>query len=339
MRFIALLFLSFPWFIPSLQAQNPETAPLPDRFANLGEALVVNHFPSPVYASRDADEKKYTYFWKHTTSVMSPNSDIQVTNCGAYIYYGNQWNERVTFSAKEFAKMFGCSDAKMKQGQPYTFANNWRHENELSGGWAMWWFMGKNDKGETVYGLGKLETVGSLQPEPAAAGTYAIDRDASSLKWTGHAETGTYAPVGTLRPASASLSTSAGKVTMAKLRIDMRSLTGEEASLVEHIRNSDFFDVEKFPAADFELIGELQVGKENQAANGKFRVCGIEVEWPFTASVRQEGGKLIVSGQLQLDRSSFGITKNSVKHSKTAFNTDHAISDLFELDFVLVFGM
>lgn len=146
-----------------LAAQSPEDAPLPERFQNLDASLLVNHFPSPLYATTDPDSK-FDYQWKHTTSVMSPAEDVQITSCGAYIFYNDQWNLRVEFDVKDFSKLFDCKKGYMKKGQPYTFKDNWRTQNSLSGGWAMWFFIGKTTTGKEVYGVGKLETIGELYP-------------------------------------------------------------------------------------------------------------------------------------------------------------------------------
>jgi len=155
------LFLMFLSLSTLTFCQSPQVAPLPSKFDSLKATLLVNNFPTTIYASQDADEKS-KYQWKHTTSVMSINSDIQITDFGAYIFYNKQWNLRVSMGKKDFSKRFGGKKGKMKKGQPYTFKDNWRHDNRLLGGWAMWYFIGTNDKGETVYGVGKIETVGEL---------------------------------------------------------------------------------------------------------------------------------------------------------------------------------
>lgn len=50
----------------------------------------------------------------------------------------------------------------MKAGQPYTFKDNWRTDNSLRGGWAMWYFIGKTSTNQMVYGVGKLHTIGAI---------------------------------------------------------------------------------------------------------------------------------------------------------------------------------
>jgi len=134
---------------------------LPSKFDGLQEVVLVSHFPSPVLASTDPDEAG-TYFWKHTTSLLSTSSDIQILEGGAYIYYNDQWNLRVSMDAKEFSKLFDIRKANMKAGQPYTFKDNWRRDANLRGGWAMWYVIGIDQNGQKVFGKGILDTQGKL---------------------------------------------------------------------------------------------------------------------------------------------------------------------------------
>lgn len=156
-------YLSISLFLLSTFAfaQTPLDAPLPEKFADLEPMITVDHFPSPVLASTDPNEPG-TYFWKHTTTVFSPSSNIQIEEGGAYIFYNNQWNLRVSYTSKEFSKFFNIPKAMMKAGEPYSFVENWRRDTRLYGGWAMWYVIGKTEDGKRVYGIGKLDTVGEL---------------------------------------------------------------------------------------------------------------------------------------------------------------------------------
>ncbi|MEM7163168.1 MAG: hypothetical protein AAF487_12095 [Bacteroidota bacterium] len=155
--FLLSLLLSF-----SCLAQSPEEkAPLPDIFAHLENELKISHFPSPVFASIDPDEPD-TYIWKHNTCLISFTKDIKVLEGGAYIFYNDQWNLRVRMEANEFCKLFDIKKCELKAGQPYTFADNWRRDQKLYGGWAMWYAIGVDKDGKKVFGVGKLDTVGEL---------------------------------------------------------------------------------------------------------------------------------------------------------------------------------
>ncbi|MBX2875387.1 MAG: hypothetical protein KTR30_24945 [Saprospiraceae bacterium] len=161
----SILLFTFLLGMQTLAAQAPaETAPLPEKLAALPQKLKVGHFPSPVLASTDPDEPG-TYFWKHNSTLFSAQEDATIVEGGAYIYYNDQWNLRVSMSAKEFAKLFGVQKGLMKAGQPYTFVDNWRRDSRLYGGWAMWYVIAELPSGERVCGIGKLDTVGKLYGE------------------------------------------------------------------------------------------------------------------------------------------------------------------------------
>lgn len=64
--------------------------------------------------------------------------------------------------AKEFCKLYDIKNRIMKAGQPYTFKDNWRTQSTLFGGWAMCYVIGIDEKGNKVFGIGMLDTVGSL---------------------------------------------------------------------------------------------------------------------------------------------------------------------------------
>lgn len=144
-----------------VQAQTELEAPLPEKFAGITEMLTVHHFPSPVFASEDPDVSD-RYLWKHNSSLFSPYKNITVLEGGAYIFYNDQWNLRVSMSAKEFSELFNIPNQKMKAGEPYTFVENWRYDSRLIGGWAMWYVIGIDSKNNKYFGVGKLHTVGEI---------------------------------------------------------------------------------------------------------------------------------------------------------------------------------
>lgn len=156
-----LLCLTALW----LDAQSPGETPLPPKLDSLKAGIIVHHFPSKVYATTDADQKKYAFFWKHNTSILSEAMDVQVLECGAYLFYNSRWNLRISYTSKDFARLFDCPGGKLKKGQPYTFTDNWRTDNRLSGGWALWYVIGEQPDGKRVFGARALETVGELYSE------------------------------------------------------------------------------------------------------------------------------------------------------------------------------
>jgi len=155
-----LSILIFIFFTIQAVGQSIFDTDLPLKLRNLSNIIEVNHFPSPVKASKEI-ENPGIYFWKHNTALLSPAQDIKIEEGGAYIFYNNQWNLRVTYSAKEFSKLFNIPEGKLQAGEPYTFSKNWRTDSRLLGGWAMWYVIGTNAEGKRVCGFGILETAES----------------------------------------------------------------------------------------------------------------------------------------------------------------------------------
>lgn len=156
------ILLSFILYSSGILRQTPLDAPLPEKFNGMQELIRVNHFPSPVLATPIIEKQDTLYLWKHNTSVLSEKEDLELMECGAYIFYNNQWNLRASYAPQFFIKNFNCPKATLKRGQVYTFVDNWRTDARLRGGWAMWYFIAKTSSGEMVFGLERLDTVGEV---------------------------------------------------------------------------------------------------------------------------------------------------------------------------------
>ncbi len=160
MKNYTILFLLF--LTLASQAQVNYGTPPPDscpyKLRELPRNIDVQHFPrinNPI-------KIKDTYYWKHATSILSNDSAITITEYGAYLYYNNQWNLRKSYSLQELDKSFGTKKQHLNQAQPYTWANNWRTDSNLFGGWALWYFIGTTPKGKTVCGYEMIHTTDNL---------------------------------------------------------------------------------------------------------------------------------------------------------------------------------
>ena len=157
-QFLSIVFLFIASF--GLAQEIPE-APLPAKFLNLNEALVLNHFPKVVHPVAGEGKESFAWYWKHNTAVLAPER-CQVLEAGAYIFIGHQWTLRTSFTPKEFSRLFACPDGKLSPGQPYTFMENWRTDHQLRAGWAAWYVLATNAQGDTLFGWQPIYT--SNQP-------------------------------------------------------------------------------------------------------------------------------------------------------------------------------
>ncbi|WP_299312556.1 hypothetical protein [uncultured Aquimarina sp.] len=160
MRTVILLLIAFS--LNSLTAQiqygTPINDQLPEKLKSVRRAIEVNNFPKTI----DPIKIDKRYYWKHNTAILCKESEIKIIEYGAYLFYNDIWNHRKSYPLKELNKNFGTKKEVVKQSEPYTWSQNWRTDSSLIGGWAMWYFIGVTEDGETICGYEKIETTDKL---------------------------------------------------------------------------------------------------------------------------------------------------------------------------------
>lgn len=164
---------------------------------------------------------------------------------------------------------------------------------------------------------------------------YTADATASSIAWTGFKPTGKHN--GTINIESGVFTVNDGKVESGSFLIDMNSIVvldipAEEdgnADLVGHLKNADFFDVEKFANAAFDITGfEVKDGKNMLSGNLTMKDKKNNLTFPVTLNT--EGDMMILTSEaFTIDR-----TKWDIKYkSKSIFGDlgDKFINDDIEL--------
>lgn len=160
--FIVLGALTISPLTAQVDYGTPPEGLIPEKLKDLPRLIEVQHFPK----INDPVKIKDTYYWKHATAIMSKESEIEIIEYGAYLYYNNTWNLRKSYALKELDKNFGTKKQKLLLGQPYTWNDNWRVDNRLFGGWALWYFIGKTPNGTLVCGYQTIHTTSNLlQPK------------------------------------------------------------------------------------------------------------------------------------------------------------------------------
>ncbi|WP_010134709.1 YceI family protein [Ochrovirga pacifica] len=157
-----------------------------------------------------------------------------------------------------------------------------------------------------------------------------IDVKKSTIKWVGKKVTGQHN--GTINFKSGVVELKEGKLVGGTFTVDMNSinvtdLDGDmKAKLEGHLKNDDFFGVDKYPVAKF-----LITSVEGNTVKGDLTIKGKTVKKAFTLVKK---GKTI-SGDVKIDRTKFGIRYGS----KSFFDNlkDKAIDDEFELSIHIVF--
>lgn len=148
----------------------------------------------------------------------------------------------------------------------------------------------------------------------------------------GHAQTGAYAPTGSIKLKSGELTFKDEKLSSAKLVVDMATIHHENTQLQKHLLEKDFFAVAQYPEATF----VLNAVKGNQAT-GRLTIKGITRKVSGTFALRKENKRLKLHAQFIIDRTLFGIKYNSASFFQDLGS--YAIKNEFELSANCVFEL
>jgi polyisoprenoid-binding protein YceI len=168
---------------------------------------------------------------------------------------------------------------------------------------------------------------------------YNVDTQKSTLKWTGRKVTGEHS--GNVKISNGSLNFEGNTLKSGSFEIDLTTLTvtdiQDKASndkLVGHLKNDDFFSVEKHPKATFVITKVQASGNEKADITGNLTIKGIANPVTFPAVIKISGNNISASGKIVVDR-----TKYDIKFKSASFFEnlgDKAIEDNFDLDVNIV---
>jgi polyisoprenoid-binding protein YceI len=174
----------------------------------------------------------------------------------------------------------------------------------------------------------------------ATAVTYKADTNKSMVEWKGFKPTGSHN--GTLSIAKGIVNVNDGNIESGTFAIDMTSLTvtdipAEEeanADLTGHLKGVDFFDVETYPSAKFEVTGvETVDGKTMLSGNLTMKDATNNISIPVTTEMKDDM-MMLTSETFTIDRSKWNVKYGS----KSFFDNlgDKFINDDVELKVTLV---
>ena len=166
---------------------------------------------------------------------------------------------------------------------------------------------------------------------------FEIDTKASKVYWTAKKVTGEH--TGYLSIAGGSLRVENNNVVGADIKMDLNSIVCTDLTddqwnkkLVGHLKSDDFFSVEKYPNATFEITS-MNKGKntEEYDVKGNLTIKGITNEINFPAKVSMVNGVVMANGTAKLDRTKWDIRYGSGKFFEGL--GDKMIYDEFEIKF------
>ncbi len=169
----------------------------------------------------------------------------------------------------------------------------------------------------------------------AQAQTFTIDTP-HTIHWQGKAALGGYAPEGTLETASASITVSNNIIENLIVTIDMNTLEQENTQLRDHLRDKDFFHIEKYPTATFQLTQPAEIKNRKALLTGEMNIRGVTHNESLKATLDLSDDQIQLSFEHIMDRTQYGIIYNSPSFFKRL--KDQAIADDFILKGRLIFG-
>lgn len=196
---------------------------------------------------------------------------------------------------------------------------------------------------KTIFGAAVIGMI-TLSAFTFTKDVYKVDTKASSLDWTGKKLTGEH--TGVIMLNSGDIQVSNDAVTGGTFEIDMASLADKDlqdpaykAKLEKHLKSPDFFDVEKFPKAKFEItsvtpIKEAKEGAFTHHVKGNLTLKDKTNPVEFDAVIKMKDGKVACVGTATIDRSKF-----EVKYGSKSFFPeigDKIIYDEFTVKFNVV---
>lgn len=149
---------------------------------------------------------------------------------------------------------------------------------------------------------------------------FVIDTMNSKVEWKGYKifKSENTSHFGTIKFESGDITVKEGKLESGKFVANMASLTSEDlkndkenlGKLNGHLKSGDFFDVEKFPTASFEItkVTPSAEGDFNTVLDGNLTIKGITKPVQFKSNVTvKEGEVTIASEQKDINREDFGV--------------------------------
>ena len=211
------------------------------------------------------------------------------------------------------------------------FTNVW----EFTGGLEAW-----EEQGFATEGKGA-----ALEPAPSLSGSFQLDIKKSMIKWTGANLSNSH--MGTLHFAEGVFQLRQVEIEDARFQIDMKSLACDDIQdaktnqmLIDHLSSEDFFDVTKYPTAEFRLTAAKMLspgtpGSPNYEMSGRLRLKGVTDRVTFVAVVGQPGPNTIAGqAHLELDRTRWDVQYGSGKFF--AFLGQHLVNDLVHLHLIII---
>lgn len=169
----------------------------------------------------------------------------------------------------------------------------------------------------------------------ATAQEFTVDAGKSEIKWDSRKVSGK-GHYGTVQVKEGTVNMADNKLSSAEIVVDMNTIINTDgkdgepnARLVGHLKSDDFFSVDKFETAKFELTGSTEFEDNKAKIYGRLTIKGITHPVNFIAE--RKGNTLTTN--LAVDRTLYDVRYGSGKFFDGL--GDNMIKDEFTLDIAL----
>lgn len=164
---------------------------------------------------------------------------------------------------------------------------------------------------------------------------YILNAKSSSISWTGKAAFNSYSLTGSIKAKEGKLKIENDTIKNLEVVINMKSIHHENKDLKKHLKNKDFFEVNKFEDATFILTKPSVIDDNEAYVVGNLKIKD-KTHQKVVIVTLVENDNITLSFNTKLDRTKYGVTFNSPNFFKKM--KENAIADEFTLKSELVFN-
>ena len=154
----------------------------------------------------------------------------------------------------------------------------------------------------------------SSLPAPAQSGVIPITPANARIEFTGATALSSQAGHFAAFEGSLEMPTDDPKDARIRVVVDMDSTTTSIGLLTKHLKNEDFFDVPKFPKAEFVSEKVVPLGEPGQyRVAGRLTFHGTSKPVEFPARITVSADEVMIDGTLTIRQTEFGMAEGAKK--------------------------
>jgi len=166
----------------------------------------------------------------------------------------------------------------------------------------------------------------------------AVDPKESVITWRGYNLNGLNSQTGYVHISKGELMIENGELTSGIFEIDMNTIEdknhGRDNKLVNHLKDPDFFEVEKFPYSTIAITSVTSINADNKKVIGNLTIKGITHPVTFPVKMEVKDGIVKADSKLVIDRTLWDVRYKSGKFYDNLAN--QAMSDSIEFHMKIV---